>query len=118
MTDLIACLSENENGKTHVRRLIEEGEWENIFLVASKDSSSNFNCEKKVNYVIIDSKLSASDIISRIQGQLKGKLNDLEVGLNIVCGSGKEHMAVISSLVKLGVGIRLMAVTKNGVAEI
>ena len=42
----------------------------------------------------------------------------MEVAVNIVSGNGKEHMAIISALLKLGVGIRLMAVTKDGVREL
>ena len=37
---------------------------------------------------------------------------------NFVSGMGKEHMALISALLKLGVGIRLMALTKNGIEEV
>jgi hypothetical protein len=118
MTDLIACLSASEKGRVHVQKLVDGKDWANIFLVTTPDSKSNFKCAKKVSYVIIDEKASASDIIKQIQSQLNGKLNDLEVALNLVCGTGKEHMALISALIKLGMGIRLMAVTKDGVCEI
>jgi len=118
MTDLIACLSESEKGKLHVQKLIEGNDWDNIFLVTTKDCSNNFKCSKNANFVIIDVQASASEIIKQIQSQLNGKLNDLEVALNIVCGTGKEHMALLSSLLKMGMGIRLMAVTKEGISEI
>ena len=50
--------------------------------------------------------------------KLKEKISGIEVGLNIVSGSGKEHMALISALLKLGIGIRLVALTSNGVKEV
>jgi len=40
------------------------------------------------------------------------------VALNLVSGNGKEHMAILSALLKLGIGVRLMAVTKDGVREL
>jgi len=38
--------------------------------------------------------------------------------VNIVSGDGKEHMALISALLKLGLGIRFVALTKEGIKEI
>jgi len=38
--------------------------------------------------------------------------------LNIVSGDGREHMAIISALLQLGLGIRLVALTKEGVRVI
>ena len=58
------------------------------------------------------------DIVKDIHKQLQGKIDDLEVAVNLVSGEGKEHMALLSALMKLGLGIRLIALTKNGVEEI
>jgi len=33
-------------------------------------------------------------------------------------GSGKEHMALLSALLKLGLGIRLVSFTNNGIKEL
>ena len=41
-----------------------------------------------------------------------------EAAVNLISGNGKEHMAVISALMKLGLGIRLIALTPNGIKEI
>ena len=49
---------------------------------------------------------------------LKGKIKDTEVEVNFISGAGKEHMAIMGALLKLGVGIRLMALTRDGVEEI
>ncbi len=118
MTDLIACLSENEKGRIHIQKLVEGENWTQVFLVTTESSKKGFSCEKEVQYVIIDMQSPASEMIKSIQKQLHGKLNDLEVALNMVCGSGKEHMALLSALVKMGMGIRLMAVTKEGIKEL
>ena len=49
---------------------------------------------------------------------LKDKISDTEVAVNVISGTGKEHMAIISAILKMGLGIRLIALTKDGVEEI
>ena len=46
------------------------------------------------------------------------EITDLEIALNIVSGEGREHMAVVSALLSLGLGIRLVALSKEGVRVI
>ena len=57
-------------------------------------------------------------IISEIKNELNGKLSITDVALNLASGTGKEHMAILSALLQLGVGIRLIGVTKEGIQEI
>ena len=118
MTDLIACLSSGEKSNSHVQKLIEGQDWKNVFLVASSDARSNFICKKDVNFIVVDFQKPVADLIEDIRKNLQGKTSDLDVALNLVSGNGKEHMAILSALLKLGLGIRLMAVTKDGVMEL
>ena len=118
MTDLVACLSSGEKSWGHVARLINEQDWKNIFLITSDFGKNNFKAEKEVEFVVVDFQKPVFELIEDIRKGLKGKITDLEVALNIVSGSGKEHMAILSALLKLGVGVRLMAVTKDGVREL
>jgi hypothetical protein len=71
-----------------------------------------------VEFIIIDKNKHTSDITEDIFRKLKGRIKDTEVALNMISGDGKEHMATLSALLKLGLGIRLMAYTKEGVREI
>ena len=118
MTDLVACLSSGEKSWGHVARLIKEQDWSKVFLVTNEFGKSNFKSEKNVEFVVVDFQKPVFELIEDIRKGLKGKITDLEVALNIVSGSGKEHMAILSALLKLGVGVRLMAVTKDGVREL
>lgn len=118
MTDLIACLSSGEKSWTHVARLISEQAWEKVFLITNDFGKRNFKSKKNIEFIVVDFKKPVFELIEDIQKGLKGKLTDLEVAVNIVSGSGKEHMAILSALLKLGIGIRLMAVTKDGVREL
>ena len=47
--------------------------------------------------------------------KLKGKINGTEVALSIASGSGKEHMAIISALLGMPVGVRFVALTQEGI---
>ena len=118
MTDLIACLSSGEKGQLHVSKLIEGQDWKNVFLVTDEASKNTFKCSKKVNFVVVDFQKPVAGLIEEIRKMLEGKIYDLDVALNLVCGNGKEHMAILSALLKLGLGIRLTAVTKEGIMEL
>lgn len=118
MTDLVACLSSGEKSWAHVARLVNDADWKNVLLVTNESGKNGFRAERKVEYVVVDFQKPVFELIEDIRNGLKGKLTDLEVALNIVSGTGKEHMAILSALLKLGVGVRLMAVTKEGIREL
>ena len=117
MTDLIACISSEEKSWAHVARLISGEEWKNVFIITNEIGKNNFKAEKKIKFIVVDFQKPVFELIEDIKQEIKGKITDFEVALNIVSGSGKEHMAILSALLKLGIGIRLMAVTKDGIME-
>ena len=45
-------------------------------------------------------------------------INGMEVALNFVSGRGKEHMALVSAVLKLGLGVRFIALKPGGIEEI
>jgi len=118
MTDLVACLSSGEKSWAHVARLIKEQDWKKIFVITNGLGKNNFKAEKDIEFIVVDSQRPVYELIEDIKKGLKGKISEFEVALNLVSGTGKEHMAILSALLKLGVGIRLMAVTKDGVMEL
>ena len=118
MTDLIACLSTGKGTWGHVSKLVEEQEWDNIFLITNEFGKENFQPKKQVEYILVNANRFLPDLIEDIISQLKEKVNATDVAVNLISGSGKEHMAIISALLKLGLGIRLMALTVNGVKEV
>ena len=50
--------------------------------------------------------------------KLKGKFGGMEVALSLASGDGKEHMALVSALINLPVGVRFAALTKEGVIDL
>lgn len=118
MTDLVACLSSGEKSWAHVARLIKEQDWKKVFVITNDLGKKNFKTEKQVEFIVVDFQKPVFELIEDIKKGLNKRFTDLEVALNLVSGSGKEHMAILSALLKLGVGVRLMAVTKDGVREL
>lgn len=118
MVCLVACLSTGKGTWGHVSRLIKDGEWEKIFLITNEFGKENFNNEKNAELISIDSRKGIEDLREDIKNALKGKLTGTEVAINIISGDGKEHTAIISAILQLGYGIRLMALTKDGIKEI
>lgn len=118
MTDLIACLSTGKGTLGHVARVIEDMEWNKIFLITNESVKDKFKSEKDVETILIDTKKTITEMSADIKKALEGKITDLEVGLNIVSGEGREHMAIISALLQLGLGIRLVVLTREGVRVI
>ena len=114
MTELIVCLS-NEN-LPHIERLIKDGDWEKVILIT--DESGKKKTDLQGEFIIVDFSKPIFDIIDNLKQKLKEKVSGVEVGVNLVSGSGKEHMAIMSSLLKLGIGFRFVAVTKEGIKEI
>ena len=118
MTDLIACLSGGENSRAHVERLVQGQEWESVVLITNSEGKNNFRTSKQVQFITVDFQKPIFELIEDIRLGVKGKISDFDVALNIVCGCGKEHMAILSALLKLGFGIRLVALTKDGIKEL
>lgn len=118
MTSLIASLSSGKGTWQHVSQLIEKQEWGSIYLITDDFGVQNFKPEKEVNYILIDSNKYLPEIVEDIKKQLENKIKDLEVAVNLISGTGKEHMAIISALTKLGLGIRLISLTPEGIKEV
>ena len=117
MTELIACLSTGKGTWAHVSKLMDGSDWDKVYLVTN-DFGLKFDMRGKGEFVVTNFDKGIYSIVEDIVKQLNGKLKGFEVALNLASGSGKEHMAMISALMKLGVGFRLVALTKDGVKEV
>ncbi len=118
MTELIACLSTGKGTWGHVNRLIQDQEWDKILLITNEFGKENFTTEKEVKFIIIQQSQGLIELRDQIEKNLKEHIKGTEVAVNFVSGTGKEHLALISALLRLGVGIRLTALTKDGIKEL
>ncbi|HTZ41925.1 MAG TPA: hypothetical protein VMC07_01825 [Candidatus Omnitrophota bacterium] len=118
--ELIALLSSGQGTWGQVSGLIKFGEWDKIILLGD-DFSAQFKAEDKLDrteFIKVDLKKRINDLKDEFQKKLKGKIDGTEVALSIASGDGKEHMALISALINLPVGIRFAALTRDGVVDL
>ena len=112
--ELIALLSSGKGTWGQVSGLMKQGEWDNIILLGD-DFAKDFTSEAKFEFIQIDTNKKLVDLKTEILDKLKGKIKGTEVALTIASGNGKEHMALISSLLSIPAGIRFTALTRDGV---
>jgi len=115
MTSLIASLGNEKATIAHVAELIKRENWEKIILV-SENKQGAIPQKPNIEYMIINPNNMLSELAEDIRKRIK--IDDIEVALNLISGSGKINMAILSALLKLGLGIRLVALTKEGIKEI
>jgi len=118
MTSLIASLSSGKGTWTHVSHLIKSEEWEHIYLITNQFGKENYKPDNKTTLIIINDNAEIEEIIDYLKKELDGKIIDTEVAVNLVSGTGKEHMAIMSSVLKLGLAIRLVYCSDNKCVEI
>ncbi|MDP3027407.1 MAG: hypothetical protein Q8N63_06875 [Nanoarchaeota archaeon] len=111
--ELVALISSGKGTWGQVAGVINRGEWDNIILIGN-DFAKKFTSEKDFEFIEIGSG-GIIDIKNEILEKLKGKIQGTEVALTIASGEGREHMALISALLNLPVGIRFTALTKDGI---
>lgn len=117
MTSLIAMLSSGKGTWGQVNNLIKIGEWERVYLICNEFSYENFevNSQKIIKLKIDENKPQKNiDILSKF---FKKEIKDFEVAINLVSGSGLEHMALLSAILKAGLGMRFVYVYNNEINE-
>ena len=115
--ELIALLSTGKETWAQVAGLITHGDWEKIILFGD-DSAKQFTHKKQFEFVQVNLDKKLKPLKQEFSEKLKGKINGMEVALSIASGDGKEHMALISALINLPVGIRFAALTREGVVDL
>ena len=118
MATLIACLSTGKGTWGHVSALIAQEEWDHIFLVTNEFGREKYTNEKEFTPIIIDNRKDAAELSKDVKEALDGAIEDTEVALNMVSGAGNEHMAVLSALLQLGLGVRLVVAGENGMSTL
>ncbi len=111
--ELVALISSGKGTWGQVAGVINQGDWDSITLVGN-DFAKQFTSKKDFEFVETTT-FGILDLKKEIQKKLQGKFKGTEIALTIASGTGKEHMALISALLSLPVGIRFVALTKDGI---
>lgn len=112
---LVLFVGKDKESQGQLTALINRFDAEKIIIVKHPETTE-FPKNEKCEIVEVD---TSKDLLS-LKVILKEKLSkslsgEFEVALSIASGNGKEHMALISALLNIPVGIKLTAFTKNGI---
>ncbi len=116
MSDLIAYVSSGAGTWAHLRKVMDGENWEQIFLIISPLATEKFTHKKSFAEIKISEDLTITELKEFIKSQLSGKVHGMEVGVNIVSGTGKEHTALLLAIMELGFGMRFVYATKDGIS--
>lgn len=114
--ELVALVGNETETLGQIAGLIKKGDWDKVILVG--ENFDQFSSGKPLDLVRISLDTRLIEMRDDIRKKIKGKITGTEVALSIASGSGKEHMALISALLTLPVGIRFTALTKDGIIEL
>ena len=113
--ELVAFLGKDKENLGQITALINKGEWEKILLLKNKDTP-NIQTTKQYKTLTINNSLPLFELKEEMKEKLSSSLaKEFEVALSLASGTGKEHMALISALLSVPVGIKIVAFTKNGI---
>jgi len=115
--ELVAFLGNDKENWGQITALVKKEKWDRVVLVKNKigEEFPDSSCES----INVNSEAALVELKNEIMQKIKSKLaGGFEVSLSLASGNGKEHMALISALLSLPVGIRLVVFTKKGVEHI
>lgn len=108
MTSLIALISSGKGSWGQVASLMRLQKWDKIYLICNEFSYENYKVDsQKILKLKIDEK-KPQESLDKLANFFKKDITDLEVALNLSSGDGMEHMIVLSSVLKAGLGLRFI----------
>lgn len=113
MTQLVACLSTGKGSWAHVARLIRNADWDHVFLITNTFGKDKFTPDERTTLIVVDTDAPVESLRDSIHAALKEKITDIEVAVNLYSGSGREHMALICALQRLGLGFRVVSMEQE-----
>ena len=108
-------LSTGKGSWGQVAGLMKKGEWEKIIILGPSYARDFQVSGVPFDFIEFNPERSLVQMKEDFRKKLSGKFENLEVALSIASGNGKEHMAIVSALLSIPVGVRFTALTKEGV---
>jgi hypothetical protein len=113
--ELVALLSTGKGTWGQVSGLIKNYDWDKIILVGPNYAKEFEVKGKETDFIEFNPTQNLVELKNHFKEKFKGKIKGTEVALSIASGDGKEHMALMSGLLSVPVGIRFAALTKDGI---
>ncbi|UCD20743.1 MAG: hypothetical protein JSW08_03140 [archaeon] len=119
--EFIGLISTGKGTWGQVAGLVKRGSWDKVILVCpefAKQRIKQFDFAKYSELYFFNFDKTVKELVGEIREKLKDKIKGIEVALNIASGSGKEHIALISALLKIPVGVKFVVLTREGITEL
>lgn len=117
MVNLIALLSSGKGTWGSVNSLIKSENWDKIYLICNDFAFKTFDIDPNKAIKLKYNEKDHQKSFENLSKFFKKEIKDFEVALNISSGSGMEHMAVLSAILKSGLGIRFVYSKNSEVKE-
>ncbi|MEK6857771.1 MAG: hypothetical protein AABX39_04250 [Nanoarchaeota archaeon] len=117
MTDLIVFLGEGKGTWGHVMKVVEDSQFSKIYVITQEFFKDKITIQKEHEKIVLNAEKPLSELISELKKYFQDKVFG-DIAVNMFSGSGKEHMALLSALLQVGAGVRLIALTQDGVKEV
>ena len=120
MTKLVAILSTGKGSWAEVASLINKPEFEEVYILTNTFGKEKFTNlpDKKIEVFAFDFDKDISVLAKEFYDALHTHISFGDVALNMSSGTGKEHMALFSAMMRLGTGIRLVTLVNNSLHEL
>jgi len=113
--EFVVFLGNDKENWGQITALLNHLDCDKFILVKDK-STLGFPTNLKCKVININSSSPLLELREEMHNALRKELSkEFEVSISLASGSGKEHMALISALLTIPVGIKLIAYTKKGV---
>ncbi|MBI4451169.1 hypothetical protein HY642_04295 [Candidatus Woesearchaeota archaeon] len=120
MAGIVVVAGEGKGTWTEVFRLLDSEQWSNAYVVTAPFFEEKFKERYKgkaaVTVITLDDTKSLPVLIKELSAVFSALTDD--IALNLISGTGKQHMAVLAALLKAGVGIRLVSIGEKGLIEV
>ncbi len=119
MAIFVSLLSSGKGSWGYVSKIIEKKSYDKVFLLTNSFGKEKYNPRENTSLLEFDFNKDIFDLKKDFETSLKEHLKDeIEVDVNFISGNGKEHMAFLSAILNLGVGIRLVVLKDEEVVEL
>jgi len=112
MKTLIVTLGIGKGTWGKVKRICNE-EWDNILILGNQWANDTFKSDKSYEWITLDDQKDVCQLVDDISKELDNKELG-EVYVNFLSGSGREHNAVLSALVKKNINYKMAVVCDDG----
>lgn len=113
--DFVAFIGEDKESWGQIKGIANRIECDRTILIVNK-KVAGFPVDSKTEIIKVNSDKPLVELKDEIKTALKAKLGkEFDAAVSLASGNGKEHMALISALLGVPIGIRLVVFTQKGV---